>query len=59
MSLRFATALFVSAMLLFTCQPLVARMIVPLLGGFKPVALKDGSLAIGAGEANGVALVFG
>ncbi len=33
MSLRFATALFVSAMLLFTCQPLVARMIVPLLGG--------------------------
>jgi hypothetical protein len=33
MSLRFATALFLSAMLLFTCQPLVARMIVPLLGG--------------------------
>ncbi len=33
MNLRFATALFVSAMLLFTCQPLVARMIVPLLGG--------------------------
>lgn len=28
-------------------------------GGFKPVALKDGSLAIGAGEANAVALVFG
>ena len=33
MILRFATTLFVSAMLLFTCQPLVARMIVPLLGG--------------------------
>lgn len=30
---RYAVALFVSAMLLFTCQPLVARMIVPLLGG--------------------------
>ena len=28
-------------------------------GGFKPVTLKDGSLAIGASEANGVALVFG
>ena len=28
-------------------------------GGFKPVALADGSYAIGADEANGVALVFG
>lgn len=29
----FATALFVSATLLFACQPMVAKMIVPLLGG--------------------------
>jgi catechol 2,3-dioxygenase-like lactoylglutathione lyase family enzyme len=28
-------------------------------GGFKPVALRDGSIAVGAGEAHGVALVFG
>ena len=28
-------------------------------GGFSPVLLKDGSFAIGAGQANGVALVFG
>lgn len=28
-------------------------------GGFSPVTLKDGSFAIGASEANGVALVFG
>jgi len=28
-------------------------------GGFKPVALPDGSWAVGAGEAHGVALVFG
>lgn len=28
-------------------------------GGFDPVALKDGSFAIGADQANGVALVFG
>jgi catechol 2,3-dioxygenase-like lactoylglutathione lyase family enzyme len=28
-------------------------------GGFEPVALKDGSFAIGADQANGVALVFG
>jgi hypothetical protein len=28
-------------------------------GGFKPVTLKDGSLALGADQANGVALVFG
>ena len=31
--LRFAVTLFVSATLLFACQPMVARMIVPLLGG--------------------------
>jgi hypothetical protein len=37
MALRYATTLFVSAMLLFTCQPLVARMIVPLLGGVPAV----------------------
>ncbi|MDB4944842.1 MAG: hypothetical protein JWP97_4376 [Labilithrix sp.] len=30
---RFAVTLFVSATLLFTCQPMVGRMIVPLLGG--------------------------
>ena len=30
---RFAATIFVSATLLFACQPLVARMIVPLLGG--------------------------
>jgi SAM-dependent methyltransferase len=30
---RFAVTLCVSAMLLFACQPMVARMIVPLLGG--------------------------
>ena len=30
---RFAVTLFVSATLLFACQPMVARMIVPLLGG--------------------------
>jgi SAM-dependent methyltransferase len=30
---RFAFTLFVSATLLFACQPMVARMIVPLLGG--------------------------
>jgi len=30
---RFAVTLFVSATLLFACQPLIARMIVPLLGG--------------------------
>ena len=29
----FAVALFVSATLLFTCQPMVARMIMPILGG--------------------------
>ena len=28
-------------------------------GGFEPITLQDGSLAIGANEANGVALVFG
>ncbi len=28
-------------------------------GGFEPVALKDGSFAVGADQANGVALVFG
>src|SRR5688500_6296795 len=28
-------------------------------GGFAPVALKDGSIAIGADQANGVALIFG
>lgn len=28
-------------------------------GGFSPVALKDGSFAVGADQANGVALVFG
>lgn len=28
-------------------------------GGFSPVALKDGSYAVGAGEAHGVAVVFG
>lgn len=28
-------------------------------GGFEPVALKDGSFAVGAGDAHGVALVFG
>ena len=28
-------------------------------GGFSPVPLKDGSFAIGADQANGVALVFG
>jgi len=28
-------------------------------GGFTPVRLADGSLAIGAGEAHGVTLVFG
>lgn len=30
---RFAVTLFVSATLLFACQPMVARMIVPLMGG--------------------------
>lgn len=30
---RFAVTLFVSATLLFACQPMVARMIIPLLGG--------------------------
>lgn len=30
---RFAVTLFLSATLLFACQPMVARMIVPLLGG--------------------------
>jgi len=30
---RFAVTLFVSATLLFACQPMVGRMIVPLLGG--------------------------
>ncbi|MBS2015512.1 MAG: fused MFS/spermidine synthase [Deltaproteobacteria bacterium] len=33
MVLRFAATIFVSATLLFACQPMVARMIVPLLGG--------------------------
>ncbi|MDB4933217.1 MAG: spermidine synthase [Labilithrix sp.] len=33
MSSRFAVTLFVSATLLFACQPMIARMIVPLLGG--------------------------
>jgi hypothetical protein len=28
-------------------------------GGFKPMALRDGSIAVGAGDAHGVALVFG
>jgi catechol 2,3-dioxygenase-like lactoylglutathione lyase family enzyme len=28
-------------------------------GGFSPVALKDGSYAVGAGQAHGIALVFG
>ena len=28
-------------------------------GGFSPVALKDGSYAIGADEAHGIAVVFG
>ena len=28
-------------------------------GGFAPVTLKDGSIAIGADQAHGVALVFG
>ena len=28
-------------------------------GGFSPVALADGSIAIGADQANGVALIFG
>ncbi len=31
--LRFAAGIFVSAMLLFTVQPMAARLIVPLLGG--------------------------
>jgi SAM-dependent methyltransferase len=30
---RFSVTLFVSATLLFACQPMIARMIVPLLGG--------------------------
>jgi SAM-dependent methyltransferase len=30
---RFAVTLFISATLLFACQPMIARMIVPLLGG--------------------------
>lgn len=30
---RFAVTLFVSATLMFACQPMIARMIVPLLGG--------------------------
>ncbi len=34
---RFAVTLFVSATLLFACQPVVARMIVPLLGGVPAV----------------------
>jgi SAM-dependent methyltransferase len=33
MSLRFAATLLVSATLLFACQPMIARMTVPLLGG--------------------------
>ena len=28
-------------------------------GGFSPLALADGSFAIGADQANGVALIFG
>jgi catechol 2,3-dioxygenase-like lactoylglutathione lyase family enzyme len=28
-------------------------------GGFKPVTLRDGSIAVGAGDAHGVAVVFG
>lgn len=32
-STAFAATIFVSATLLFTCQPMIARMIVPLLGG--------------------------
>ena len=31
--LRFSTTIFVSATLLFACQPVVARMILPVLGG--------------------------
>ncbi|HSO33065.1 MAG TPA: hypothetical protein VLT33_11115, partial [Labilithrix sp.] len=31
--LRFSAAIFVSATLLFACQPVVARMILPVLGG--------------------------
>ncbi len=31
----------------------------PAVQYFSPVALKDGSFAIGADQANGVALVFG
>lgn len=31
--LRFGATIFVSATLLFACQPLIARMVVPLLGG--------------------------
>jgi SAM-dependent methyltransferase len=31
--LSFATTIFVGATLLFSCQPMIARMIVPLLGG--------------------------
>src|SRR3954470_14284427 len=30
---RFAATIFVSATLLFACQPVVARMILPVLGG--------------------------
>jgi hypothetical protein len=37
MTARYAVTLFVSAMLLFTCQPLIARMIVPLFGGASTV----------------------
>jgi len=33
LTVRFAATIFVSATLLFACQPMVARMIVPLLGG--------------------------
>lgn len=33
MVLRFSTTIFVSATLLFACQPVVARMILPVLGG--------------------------
>lgn len=37
MTARFAVTLFVSAALLFTCQPLVARMLLPLFGGASAV----------------------
>src|SRR5713226_3305064 len=60
----FAVALFVSAMLLFLVQPMIAKMILPLLGGTPAVwntclVFFQATLLLGYLYAHGVARSFG